>query len=266
MNKKAIQIFAAFVIVVGLTAALLVRARTSYQLGEPGVKVGNIPIYDNHSNLVSTISVQLPENPLGCSSVLSPVDTTELAMLPPDTLYGRRVYRHDSGFQAAVSVVLMGTDRTSIHKPQYCLVGQGWQIEHSEVMTVPIEQPHPYDLKAMKLSLSKEVRRDGKFQTVKGFFIYWFVADDQLTPYHWERMWWMGRDLLTDGLLQRWAYVAYLSACLPGEEETLLADMTKFIAETAPQFQITTGTPRKGTHAQAAETSATIPLAKAGTL
>ena len=265
MSKRSIQVFAAFLILVGLAAGLLVRARSSYQLGEPGVKLGQIPLYDNHTNLVSTISVQLPESPLGCSSTLSPVDTTELDMLPPDTVYGRRYYKHESGFGAAVSVVLMGTDRTSIHKPQYCLVGQGWQIEGSEVIDVPISQPHSYDLQVMKLSLTKQVRHEGEFHTVKGFFLYWFVADGQLTPHHLERMWWMGRDLLTKGLLQRWAYVAYLSACMPGEEEKLLEHMKTFVAETVPQFQITTGEPRETSRAQT-DGSSTIPLAKTADL
>ena len=244
MNKRAIQVFVVFLVLVGLTAGLLARVRTSYTLGEPGVKLGNIPLYDNETNLVSTVSVELPEGPLGCSSEISPVHTTELAMLPPDTVYGRRWYKHGSGFSAGLSVVLMGTDRTSIHKPQYCLQGQGWHIEHSEVITVPISQPHPYDLQVMKLSLSKQVRMQGEFQEIKGYYLYWFVADDQLTPHHLERMWWMGRDLLAKGLLQRWAYVAYLSACMPGEEEVLLARMKEFVAETVPQFQLTTG-PRK---------------------
>lgn len=262
MNRKAIQVFVIFTVLVVFAGALLARVRSNYQLGEPGVRLGNTALYDNHTNLVANVSVDLPESPLGCSSVLGQVETVELAMLPPDTVYGRRLYTHKNGFRTAVSVVLMGTDRTSIHKPQYCLLGQGWQIEHSEVITVPITQPHPYDLQVMKLSLTKEVRHEGKFQTVKGYFLYWFVADDQLTPHHLERMWWMGQDLLTKGLLQRWAYVAYLSACLPGQEDALLAHMKEFVAETVPQFQLTTGPRKERSTAEAQPNS----LARAGEL
>ena len=244
MNKKAIRVFVIFSVLVVLASTALARVRSNYELGKPGVKLGKTPLYDNHSNLVAEVSVELPGTALGCSSAVSEVHTTELMMLPPDTVYGRRLYKRDDGFQVAVSVVLMGTDRTSIHKPQYCLGGQGWQIEHSEVMSVPISEPHPYDLQMMKLSLTKEVIVQGGTQTVKGFFLYWFVADGQLTPHHLERMWWMGRDLLTKGLLQRWAYVGYLGACLPGQEEMLLGRMKEFVAETVPQFQVTTG-PRK---------------------
>lgn len=266
MNRRSIQVFVIFVVLVGAAAALLVRVRTSYKLGEPGVRLGNTPLYSNQSNLVATVSVELPENPLSCSSEVAPVHTTELAMLPPDTIYGRRSYEHDSGFNAALSVVLMGTDRTSIHKPQYCLTGQGWTIEHSEVITVPITRPHEYDLKVMKLTLSNQVRqKNGEFIPIKGFYLYWFVADGQLTPYHFERMWWMGRDLLTKGVLQRWAYVAYLSYCLPGQEERLLEKMKEFVATTVPEFQITTG-PEKKSAAAVADEAPRIPLARAGGL
>lgn len=245
MNSRPIKLFLCFLLFVGLTAGMLVRVRTAYTLGDPGVKLGNIPIYDNESNLVANVSVDLPGQVLACSSRLEKVHTTETTMLPPDTVYGRRAYSDPNGFYALLSVVLMGTDRTSIHKPQFCLQGQGWRIEHSEVIDVPIPRPHPYDLKVMKLSLANEFRqKDGSFQPVKGYYMYWFVADGQLTPYHFERMWWMGRDLFTKGVLQRWAYVAYLSVCQPGQEEQLLGQMTQFIAATVPEFQLTSGAPR----------------------
>lgn len=260
MNPRAIKVFVCFLVFTALAAGMLLRVRSSYTLGKPGVKLGNIPIYDTDSNLVAKVSVKLPEEALACSSQAAPVHPTELDMLPPDTVYGRRTYISPNGIYTALSVVLMGTDRTSIHKPQYCLQGQGWKIEHSEVITVPIERPHPYDLKVMKLSLSKEYRQeDGTFAPLKGFYLYWFVADGQLTPHHFERMWWMGRDLLTKGLLQRWAYVAYLSACLPGQEEQLLEQMKRFVAATVPEFQITTGPRRAAAGSEGGE----IPLAKA---
>jgi hypothetical protein len=138
------------------------------------------------------------------------------------------------------SVVLMGTDRTSIHKPQYCLTGQGETIVKSEVITIPVAKPRPYELKVMKLStVSQQPIGGGRFTPVSGIFLYWFVADGQLTPYHGERMWLMGRDLLTKGLLQRWAYVAYFSRCLPGEEDALLARMKRFVSDSVPEFQTT---------------------------
>src|SRR5688500_10816562 len=135
----------------------------------------------------------------------------------------------------------MRTDRTSIHKPQYCLSGQGQQIVSSEVITIPISKPHPYELKAMKLTTRSERNIDGNKVPVGGVFIYWFVADGHLTPHHGERMWLMVKEMVTTGLLQRWAYVAYFGNCPAGEEAALTERLTKFVAESVPQFQLTTG-------------------------
>jgi hypothetical protein len=96
----------------------------------------------------------------------------------------------------------------------------------------------------MKLATRSQQRLpDGTFSPVSGLFLYWFVTDGHLTPHHGERMWLMARELLTRGLLQRWAYVAYYSVCFPGKEEELLERMKKFVAASVPEFQTTTGQP-----------------------
>lgn len=247
MNRRALQVFVVFAVLVGVTAALLVRVRSNYVLGQPGVKIGNVPMYmleDGLSNIVSETSVLLPETVLGFEGLPLSVTRQELQMLPPDTVYGRRLYRSKAGEQLMINVVLMGTDRTSIHKPEYCLIGQGETIVGRELITVPMEKPHRYDLQLMKLTTSSEKRMgDGRVIPLRGLFLYWFVADGQLTARHGERMWLMGRDLLARGLLQRWAYVAYWGKCIAGQEDVLLERMKEFIAASAPEFQITAGAP-----------------------
>ena len=252
MNRNVLQVVIGFVLLVALAAGVLMRVRANYVLGQPGVKLVNEPIYNDETNVVSDISAYLPKVVGEFSSTrIEPVSTIEQAMLPPDTVYGRRVYTTPDNFPALVSIVVMGTDRTSIHKPQYCLTGQGEEIIGSEVITIPITAPQRYDLKVMKLT-TKSQRNVGKGQIVaeSGVFLYWFVADGHLTPHHGERMWLMGRDLLTKGLLQRWAYVAYYSRCLPGKEEEMLERMKQFIAASVPEFQTTVGTPLSLAEAQ----------------
>ena len=143
------------------------------------------------------------------------------------------------------SVVLMGQDRTSIHKPEYCLPGQGFTIDLREVVTIPIQQPHIYDLQVMKLTTSKTaLDRNGREVPVRGVYIYWFVADGKLATHHLDRMWMMTKGLLSEGVLQRWAYVTYFAICNPGDEDATFDKMARFIAESVPKFQTTTG-PRK---------------------
>jgi hypothetical protein len=162
--------------------------------------------------------------------------------LPKDTLFGRRLYHSKDGFTNLLSVVLMGTDRTSIHKPQFCLDGQGWHVEKTETVSIPISRPHPYELRAMKLTASRAVRdSNGQAATVHGIYVYWFVTENLLTPYHGERMWWMARELVLTGVLQRWAYVSCFTVCWPGQDDLYFSRLRDLIAASVPQFQLAAG-------------------------
>ena len=136
----------------------------------------------------------------------------------------------------------MGSDRSSIHPPEFCITGQGWQITGSELIRIPMKKPGPLELTALKLNTALNRRqRDGQWGQIHGIFIYWFVADGKLTPYRGQRMWMMAKELLTKGELQRWAYIAYFSTCAPGRENATFERLKGFIQESV-QVQITTGT------------------------
>ena len=74
--------------------------------------------------LVGTNAVDLPVQVLNFTSKELKQAKVVTDWLPPDTTYGQRVYEDPDGFWLLVNAVLMGTDRTSIHKPEYCLQGQ----------------------------------------------------------------------------------------------------------------------------------------------
>jgi hypothetical protein len=81
----------------------------------------------------------------------------------------------------------------------------------------------------------------GQPVTVRGVYVYWFVADGALSGdmSGRERMWWMAKHLLQTGELQRWAYVSCLAVCLPGQEDATFERVKKFIAASVPEFQMT---------------------------
>jgi len=255
MNRRIIQIVTGFLVLLCLSAGLLLHVRSNYSLAKPGVKLVNEPIYNERTNIVSEVTAYLPAS-VGeyTSSRIEPVALIEQSMLPPDTIYGRRIYTAPDGFQSMAHIVLMGTDRTSIHKPQYCLTGQGETIVKSEVISIPVLKPHPYDLKAMKLTTQSYRRnRAGEMVPVSGVFIYWFVADGYLTPDHLERMWLMTKEFVTTGRLQRWAYVAYFANCSVGKEDALTERLKKFIADSVPEYQLTTGSAARTANLPASE-------------
>jgi len=242
LNRKDISLTIVTLALIAGTAGLLQFLQSGRTLGKPGVKVVPAAVFTDEGKLIGTNAIAMPALGWPWDTKFYPVTKIEHDFLPKDTTYGRQQYlRATDGFSAAISAVLMGTDRTSIHKPQFCLTGQGWTILKTETDTIPVQKPHPYSLNVMKLTTLIEVGPEGNKTRVSGVYVYWFVADGQLTPHHGERMWWMARDLLTKGTLQRWAYVTYFTTCHPGQEDEAYAKLKDFIAQTVPQIQLTAG-------------------------
>jgi hypothetical protein len=219
---------------IGGTAVLLANLRAHQKLGPPGVKTS--PLGDS-----IRLQVELPERVLDYESTNVPVEQIVLDILPKDTSFGQRHYTAPDKFQTWINVVLMGKDRSSMHKPQICFEGQGWIINDnvSTETTVPLERPCAYNLPVMKLIANKVYTVNGEQQLVRQVYVYWFVAPNQITAKHWQRMWWLARDLFRTGVLQRWAYVSVSSFCPPGQEDAVFERLKKFIAAAVPEFQLT---------------------------
>jgi hypothetical protein len=234
MNKQTWIILIVALGLIGGTAGLLTNLRTHQKLGQPAVKTSPIP-----GSL--RLQVELPERALDYTSQTVEVDKTTLDWLPSDTSFGQRLYRAPDGFEVSVNVVLMGSDRTSLHKTEFCLEGQGWSIDRSasHETNVHMDRPYPYDLPVMKLIASGEVTIGGQKKPARGVYVQWFVADgDEFTARHWQRMWWMARDLLRTGVLQRWASISYFTICAPGQEDAAFERLKKLISASAPDFQL----------------------------
>ncbi|HOX56941.1 MAG TPA: exosortase-associated EpsI family protein [Candidatus Paceibacterota bacterium] len=245
MNKQKWIILIVALGLMGGAASVLTRLQANQKLGRPAVKTS--PIAGSQR-----LQVELPERALDYTSEAVEVDKATLEWLPQDTSFGQRLYRAPDGFYTAVNVVLMGSDRTSLHKTEFCLEGQGWQIDRSATAEakVRMERPYPYDLPVMKFIATRDVKSEGRTVTVRGVYVVWFVAEDEYTARHWQRMWWMARDLLCTGVLQRWASVSFFAQCAPGAEDATFERMKKLIGALVPEFQLvprpeeTVGVPR----------------------
>lgn len=242
MSRPKWIILVVALVLIGGAAGLLGRLQSNQKLGRPAVKTSPIPGSQR-------LKVELPEHVPGYTSEAVEVDKTTLEWLPQDTSFGQRLYRAADGFQSSVNVVLMGTDRTSLHKTEFCLEGQGWRIDRaaSAETTVHMDRPHPYELPVMKFIATKEINAEGRTLTARGVYVIWFVADGEYTARHWQRMWWMARDLLLTGVLQRWASVSFFAQCAPGGEEVTFERIKKLMTAMVPEFQLV---PRRESAAQ----------------
>jgi hypothetical protein len=237
MNKQKWAMFLVALVLIGGTAGLLAQLRSHQKLGAPGVKTEPLDSI--------RVRVLLPETVLDYKSEFIEVDELTRTTLPDDTSFGQRRYEAPDGFTLAMNVVLMGRDRTSMHKPQFCLTGAGWNIDQtaSAEDEIQIERPHSYKLPVVKLISNREIQHQGQTQPYKGIYVYWFVADGAISASvtGFERMWWMMRHMFQTGELQRWAYVSCFVACPPGQEEAAYARIKEFIAASVPEFQLTAG-------------------------
>ncbi len=173
-----------------------------------------------------------------------PVSKEELAGLAEDTRFARKWYVNPAGDRIFVSIVLSGADMgNSIHRPERCLVAQGWTVEGSHRVQIPREGQGPLEITA--LTNVRQGRADEKSPpvTVKNLNYYWFVGSHDVTASHWTRTFIDVRDRLLHGDNQRWAYVTVASyvtdnmqaAGRTQEETTRLVE--DFIADIVPRFQ-----------------------------
>ena len=185
----------------------------------------------------------LPETLPGYTrEILTNNESQVLGYLPDDTSYRFLAYKGTDNFFCEMSVVLMGSDRSSIHNPEICMPSQGWEIDNrlTSVQKIPMVSPYAYDLPVNRIISTKVVQdATGKSQTLRGIYVYWFVDGTHYTEKSWQwKVWWIPRDLVFNGVLERWSYISLFSACLPGQEDATFERMKRLIIMAVPQFQL----------------------------
>lgn len=211
------------VVVVILAVAIIVTALTSdvTKALEPGIRLVNGQPY-------------LPES-VGewRGDELQGLTPDERQVLPADTEGARRRYRTSDGRELACSVVLAGRDVTSIHRPELCLPGQGWQIERAVTEAVPTANVPGGVLSVMCMDAVRVATPPGGQRgTWRALFVYWFIGKDRITPHHWERILWTAKDRVLHNRNHRWAYVLIL---VPEGAEQPGVDMARARAEALRQ-------------------------------
>ena len=230
-NQKWLLLLVALALMAGAAGAL-VRLKAHPRLGNPGIVA--TPISGSLQ-----MKINLPENVLDFTSTNMPEPEVVLGYLPKDSSFTERLYQSPDGFNAIGTVVLMGTDRTSIHNADYCLRGQGLNPDEKKVVNISIGGPAPYQLPVSEWKVSEVFQQpDGRKVKVGGVYVFWFVADGVETPSHFQMMKQFGLHLLRTGVLQRWAYVSYFSVGEPGQEDAAFERMEKLIAASVPEFQV----------------------------
>ncbi len=249
MNRQAALLTLVALLFIGGAAGSLRWLKSRVRMGQPGVRVVKAPIFSDDGRIAASNSVHLPSDIPGFRSQQDPIPELELTFLPPDTTFGRRTYMTSDGLApVSASVVLMGSDRTSIHRPEYCMTGVGWQILSQSMRSIPVRGGSYPELQVQRFDMTREFEMpNGRRIRRNGVYVFWFIADGMRTPDHSERQWRGIREVLVRGVNPRWAYVSFFTSCEPGAEDAAFQRVAGVIGAAVPSIETeASGTPVAG--------------------
>lgn len=136
-----------------------------------------------------------------CGERLATRTLGELRVLPNDTRMWKMRYTRDDQESYFTSLVVSGVEKDSIHRPEICLIAQGYAITHERV--VNFELPTGLTVAVKILDLKK-----GGTTAHPSTYAYWFFQDRRQTPYHARRVWASTMDGILRNSWTPWAYIA----------------------------------------------------------
>lgn len=144
----------------------------------------------------------------------------EIYTLGKETEFARKSYTNGRGDELQATIVLAGHDmNTSIHRPERCLVAQGWSLTDAPVVKIAV--PERGVLATTRLKVVKIVpTTDGRQFPYTNLNYYWFTGCTDTTASHLERTRIDIQDRLLHGYNQRWAYFTVAA--------TITKDMKKY--------------------------------------
>ena len=135
----------------------------------------------------------------GCTSEPVAVSEAEREVLPDDTKFDKRCYVDEAGNLYNVTVVIGGRSKSSIHRPELCLPGQGFQMRSPRTAEVGEDEWHLVTL----------ARRDAPEM---GFAYTFFNQDGYRTSSHLRRIFRDVWDRSVHGRIDRWVMVTVHSS------------------------------------------------------
>jgi len=128
--------------------------------------------------------------------------------LAPDTQFCRKMYDDGFGDQILVSIVLSGNELdNSIHRPERCLPAQGWSVEETNRLSLPVPAAPGGALPVTRLHNMRQATVNGHVVNLYNLDYYWFIGYSDITASHFRREYIDMKDRLLHGYNQRWAYV-----------------------------------------------------------
>jgi hypothetical protein len=170
------------------------------------------------------------------------ISEAEHTILPKDTEFARKSYLdYATHTQILCSIVLSGAAQQSIHRPEVCLIAQGWTISGQEDIAIPLQSGHT--LTVRNLTIKRDINTNGHPVTLTEYNMYWFVGENVTTASHFMRIFLSSWDRIVHNRAHRWAYVTVASLINKNiyphgrDAEQTRAMLVAFIQQIVPTFQ-----------------------------
>lgn len=154
------------------------------------------------------IKLGLPDDLIGWRGTPVEVTQKEHEVLGFDTEFARRSYVSHRGDRVLASIVLAGQDMmTGLHRPERCLLAQGWNPGASSGETVDVPSFGPLGVTRLRNSRKIQLKPGAPSATLDDVCYYWFVGATRVTSTHERRVFIDAMDRIIHGYNQRWAMV-----------------------------------------------------------
>jgi exosortase len=241
----------AFAVVVGVIALSLALFVTGLTLSAPAydtasfvasslpVRIGefgsDVPWFCQHPQCLSVVAEQSLQKGVvdgkevfvcpACGGEMHAVSLGEKTDLPKDTAILKRNYRSADGLQYAVSVVIAGRNRGSLHRAELCLPAQGYTM--LDAGRVPLRLADGQTVTVRKL----DAQHSGAAPIC---LLYWFLSRERTCCSHTQRILTDVWDRSIHNRINRWVMVAVnVSSGLDSPES--VERFEAFLAEFYPQ-------------------------------
>jgi len=170
-----------------------------------GEFMGEVPWFcHNPQCLAMAEEPELTRGPEGfvcpeCGGRMAAVSLGEWSDLPKDTVIVKRNYRSADGLVYAVSVVVGGRQRNSIHRAELCLPAQGFAM--LDAARVPLALADGRSLQVRRIN----AQRPGG---ARMSLVYWFLSHDRVCCSHTERILMDVWDRSIHNRINRWVMIA----------------------------------------------------------
>ncbi|NQT82199.1 exosortase-associated EpsI family protein [bacterium] len=168
-----------------------------------------------------------------------PVSFSVQKVLPAGTEFLEKWYRNGpadapSSRLLAVTVVISGADKRSLHRPERCMQGQGWQIALRDRLSLSLSGGAGKKLEVTRLVMRQVwLTPQQEKRETEGVALYWYMSSERVTGRNLKRLLWGWWDRVFRGVDYRWSYAILFSPAPKSVAETS-REMAEFATQLFP--------------------------------